>query len=50
MDTEGQCDCSNELRKAQQYKESVLTFVDSPAEIQVVQGYQYFKISGRYNG
>ena len=30
--------------EAQQYKESVLTFVDSPAEIQVVQGYQYFKI------
>ena len=43
MDTEGnQISKTNE--EAQQYMESVLTFVDSPAEIQVVQGYQYFKI------
>ena len=43
MDTEGNVIAATN-EDAQQYKESVLTFVDSPAEIQVVQGYQYFKI------
>lgn len=43
MDTEGNVIAATN-EEAQQYKESVLTFVDSPAEIQVVQGYQYFKI------
>ena len=32
------------VSSAEEYRESVLTFVESPAEIQVVQGYQYFKI------
>ena len=31
------------------YKESVLTFVDSPAEIQVVQAISILRF-GRYNG
>ena len=43
MDTEGNVIAATN-EEARQYKESVLTFVDSPAEIQVVQGYQYFKI------
>ena len=43
MDTEGDVIAATN-EDAQQYKESVLAFVDSPAEIQVVQGYQYFKI------
>ena len=43
MDTEGNVIAATN-EDAQQYKESVLAFVDSPAEIQVVQGYQYFKI------
>ena len=43
MDTEGNVIAATN-EEAQQCKESVLTFVDSPAEIQVVQGYQYFKI------
>ena len=40
MDTEGNVIAATN-EEAQQYKESVLTFVDSPAEIQVVQGYQF---------
>ena len=43
MDTEGNVIAATN-EDAQQYKESVLAFVDSPAEIQVVQGYLYFKI------
>ena len=43
MDTEGNVIAATN-EEAQQYKESVLTFVDSPAEIQVVEGYEYFKI------
>lgn len=43
MDTEGNVIAATS-EDAQQYRESVLTFVQSPAEIQVVQGYQYFKI------
>ena len=43
MDTEGDVIAATN-EDVQQYKESVLAFVDSPAEIQVVQGYQYFKI------
>ncbi|MGN0204492.1 MAG: PucR family transcriptional regulator [Coprococcus sp.] len=43
LDTEGNVIAATNS-DAQQYRESVLTFVSSPAEIQVVQGYQYFKI------
>lgn len=32
------------INSADEYKTSVCAFVDSPAEIQVVSGYQYFKI------
>ena len=43
MDTEANIIAST-TNAVEEYKASVLTFVDSPAEIQVVQGYQYFKI------
>lgn len=43
MDTDANIIAST-INSAEEYKASVLTFADSPAEIQVVQGYQYFKI------
>ena len=43
MDTDANIIAST-VSSADDYRESVLTFVESPAEIQVVQGYQYFKI------
>ncbi len=43
MDTEANIIAST-TNAVEEYKASVLTFVESPAEIQVVQGYQYFKI------
>lgn len=43
MDTDGNVIAATN-NEAQQYRDSVLAFVNSPAEIQVVQGYQYFKI------
>ena len=43
MDTEANIIAAT-TNAVEEYKESVLTFVESPAEIQVVQGYQYFKI------
>ena len=46
MDTDANIIAST-VSSADDYRESVLTFVESPAEIQVVQGYQYFKILDR---
>ena len=43
MDTDANIIAST-TNAVEEYKASVLTFVESPAEIQVVQGYQYFKI------
>ena len=43
MDTEGHV-IATTTEDVQQYRKSVLAFIHSPAEIQVVQGYQYFKI------
>lgn len=43
FDTEGNIMATTN-NSIEQYRESVLTFVDSQAEIQVVSGYQYFKI------
>ena len=43
MDTDGNVIAST-VNTAEDYKDSVLAFVESPAEIQVVSGYQYFKI------
>lgn len=43
MDTEGKILAST-LRDADEYEKAVLTFVDSPAESQVLQGYQFFKV------
>ncbi len=43
MDTEANIIAST-TNAVEEYRASVLTFVNSPAEIQVVQGYQYFKI------
>ena len=44
MNTEGEVIAST-FQDADNYKESALRFAASPAEIQVVQGYQYFKIA-----
>lgn len=43
MDTEGKVLAST-LRDADEYEKAVLTFVDSPAESQVLQGNQFFKV------
>ena len=43
MDTEGKILAST-LRDAGEYEKAVLAFVDSPAESQVLQGYQFFKV------
>lgn len=43
MDTEANIIAST-TNAVEAYRASVLTFVNSPAEMQVVQGYQYFKI------
>ncbi|MDE7366170.1 MAG: helix-turn-helix domain-containing protein [Lachnospiraceae bacterium] len=43
MDTEGKILAST-LRDADEYEKAVLGFVDSPAESQVLQGYQFFKV------
>lgn len=44
MDTEGKSLAST-FTVADEYEEEVLAFVNSPAESQVLQGYQYFKVS-----
>lgn len=43
MDTEGKILAST-LRDADECEKAVLAFVDSPAESQVLQGYQFFKV------
>ncbi len=43
MNTDGDVIAST-IQDAGRYKESVIRFAASPAEIQVVQGYQYFKV------
>ncbi len=44
MDTEGKSLAST-FTVSDEYEEAVLTFVNSPAESQVLQGYQFFKVS-----
>ena len=43
MDTEGK-PLASTISDAEEYEEAVLTFVDSPADSQVLQGYQFFKV------
>ncbi len=43
LDIEGNVVAST-FEEAERYRESALTFIESPAEIQVARGYQYFKI------
>ena len=43
MDTEGKALAST-LRDTAEYEKAVLAFVDSPAESQVLSGYQFFKV------
>ena len=43
MDTEGKSLAST-INDAEEYEEAVLTFVDSPADSQVLKGYQFFKV------
>ncbi|MBQ3783018.1 MAG: helix-turn-helix domain-containing protein [Lachnospiraceae bacterium] len=43
MDTEGK-PLASTFNDAEEYEEAVLTFVDSPADSQVLQGYQFFKV------
>ena len=43
MDTEGKSLAST-MNDAEEYEEAVLTFVESPADSQVLQGYQFFKV------
>ena len=44
MDTEGKALAST-FTAADEYEDAVLAFVNSPAESQVLQGYQFFKVS-----
>ena len=44
MDTEGK-PLASTFTSADEYEDAVLAFVDSPAESQVLQGYQFFKVS-----
>ena len=43
MDTEGKA-LATTISNAEDYESAVLTFVDSPADSQVLQGYQFFKV------
>lgn len=43
MDTEGKVLAST-IENAEQYESAVLAFVDSPADSQAIQGYQFFKV------
>lgn len=43
MDTEGKMLAST-LKDSEEYEKAVLTFVDSPAESQVLNGHQFFKV------
>ena len=42
-DTEGKVLAST-FPDAEEYESSILSFVDSPADSQVIQGYQFFKV------
>ena len=42
-DTEGKVLAST-FTGAEEYESAILTFVDSPADSQVIQGYQFFKV------
>lgn len=44
IDTEGKV-LSTTFTGAEEYEEAVLSFVDSPADSQVIQGHQFFKVS-----
>lgn len=43
MDTEGKA-LATTINNADEYENAVLTFVESPADSQVLQGYQFFKV------
>jgi carbohydrate diacid regulator len=43
MDTEGKA-LATTINNAEEYESAVLTFVESPADSQVLQGYQFFKV------
>ena len=43
MDTEGKC-VATTFPESEDYEESVLAFVNSPADSQVIQGHQFFKV------
>ncbi len=43
MDTEGKA-LATTVSNAEEYEDAVLAFVDSPADSQVLQGYQFFKV------
>ena len=43
MDTEGKA-LATTISNADEYEKALLTFVDSPADSQVLQGYQFFKV------
>ncbi|BCN32651.1 PucR family transcriptional regulator [Anaeromicropila herbilytica] len=43
MDTEGKT-LATTVSSAEEYEQAVLTFVESPADSQVLQGYQFFKV------
>ena len=43
MDTEGKALAST-MNDAEEYEDAILTFVESPADSQLMQGYQFFKV------
>lgn len=43
MDTDGKC-VATTIRSSEEYENAVLTFADSPAESQVLAGFQFFKV------
>ena len=43
MDTEGKA-LATTINNVEEYEEAVMGFVDSPADSQVLQGYQFFKV------
>ncbi|MDO4166735.1 MAG: helix-turn-helix domain-containing protein [Eubacteriales bacterium] len=43
MDTEGKS-LATTIDHVEEYEDAVMTFVDSPADSQVIQGYQFFKV------
>ena len=43
MDIEGKA-LATTINNVEEYEEAVMAFVDSPADSQVLQGYQFFKV------